>query len=214
MKFLWPALGVVPDGFNGVFVTPGYGMAYGIKNGMQWASDNGGYKGFEWDKFKKHLDLLQPYKDRCLFIAAPDKLADCKETIDMFNEYQPLLSEWSLAFIAQDGQELLDFPDTRLWSTLFIGGSSGWKDSSGAIDCIKRAQELGKQIHIGRVNRYKRYKLFASLYGSKDFTCDGTRLRFERDKAIADWLSMMRKEHNTNEEYQLRFPIFVCNYSG
>lgn len=214
MKFLWPALGDVPEGFDGVFVTPGYGISKGVKSGMPWASDNGGFNGFDYTKFRTHLDLLVPYKDTCLFVAAPDKLCDCKTTMDMFYKYQPMISDWNLAFIAQDGQELLDFPDESLWTTLFIGGSSNWKDSSGSIDCIKRAQAIGKRIHIGRVNRYKRYQLFAKLAGSNEFTCDGTRVRYERTKTIADWLSYMGKEHEVDESYQIHLPLLSSNCAG
>lgn len=67
------------------------------------------------------------------------------------------------------------------WTTLFVGGSTRWKLSEQAAGLIQEARGMGKRIHIGRVNWQRRYAHFARQEGSEDFTCDGTRTRFDKN---------------------------------
>lgn len=189
MKFLAPIGGFTDSAF-GILATPGLGVPAGIKAGLFWAADNQAFtKGFSPDMFFPWLEKLTPYKSTCLFVACPDKVGDAKATIELYNHWRPYFGSWPVAFVAQDGQENLPFPED--FAALFVGGSTIWKMSDAAIACIQRAQELGKHIHIGRVNWERRYKHFRSLPGSKEFTCDGTRTRYGRDKAIEDWKKYM-----------------------
>jgi hypothetical protein len=133
------------------------------------------------------------YRPLCLFVTVPDVVGDSSATIDNFWRWSPHFTGWSLAFAAQDGQENHDFPSSD-WGTLFVGGSTEWKEGLGAIECIKRAQALGKHIHIGRVNWWRRYALFRQIKGSEDFTCDGTRQRFEGiDRTKEAWAEYRRR---------------------
>jgi hypothetical protein len=139
---------------------------------------------------------MSTYFDKCMFIAGGDVVGDAKKTLEAFTVFH--FSGWSLAFCAQDGQEDLDFPPFG-WSTLFIGGTTEWKTSPAAVECIKRAQVLGKHIHIGRVNWGRRYRMFARLEGSEEFTYDGTRQRFDGiEKTIREWAG-----------YQAQPPLFT-----
>jgi hypothetical protein len=139
------------------------------------------------------LETLSTYKSTCLFITCPDVIGDAMATLALFKKYTDRFFGWPVAFVAQDGQEGLDFPPLHQWDCLFIGGSTTWKMSEAAIDCIVRARSIGKHIHIGRVNWYQRYKHFASLKDSEHFTCDGTRVRYERTKAIHAWRAYMKR---------------------
>lgn len=192
MLYLAPIGGFIDTDF-GILASPGsYGIPAGIKAGMPWAADNQAFtKGFDQAAFFPWLTTMVEYKDKCLFVACPDVVGDAKKTLELFDQYQSAFAGWPVAFVAQDGQEYLDFPNADLWHCLFIGGSTAWKMSMGAIDCIHRAQYLGRHIHIGRVNWFRRYKHFASLANSERFTCDGTRTRFEHTKAIEDWRKYM-----------------------
>lgn len=88
--------------------------------------------------------------------------------------------------MAQDGSENYDIPLSA--SALFIGGSTAWKESQAAIEMIQRAQGRGLHIHIGRVNYGRRYRMFSVLEGSEQFTCDGTRQRFEGiERTLKAW---------------------------
>jgi hypothetical protein len=193
MKFLYPSGGLEDNSF-GVMITPGrYGISAGIRCGLDWAADNQAFtKGFNPDVFFPWLNGLMEYRSTCLFVSCPDVVGNSNQTLDLFDKWCHSFAGWPVAFVAQDGQETKEFPDDRLWDCLFIGGSTKWKMSDGAIECIQRAQKLGKRIHIGRVNYYNRYRHFAQLDGSEEFTCDGTRNRFEgKDATIKDWKKYM-----------------------
>lgn len=200
MRYLYPAGGAIPDGFYGVLVQPSKYDIGEAKNGEIWAADNGAYAGFDERKYLHMLNKLAPFADKCLFVVVPDVVGDARKTINLFDEWHTRIN-YPLAFVAQDGQENLELPDTALWSTLFIGGSTNFKMSDAAIDLINDAVTLGKHVHIGRVNTWRRYSHFRSIHGSEGFTCDGTRIRFERDKAIRDWQKYM------DAPRQLRIPI-------
>lgn len=189
MRFLLPLGGVVDRRF-GIMTTPGHkNIPLGIKEGMDWAADNQAFNNkFDPARFFSWLETMLPYRATCLFITVPDKWGDAHETRRLFEIWRGWFSGWPIAFAAQDGQHHMPFPDGE-WAALFLGGSNNWMESVDAIQTIKRAQALGKHIHIGRVNWARRYKLYAQIRGSERFTCDGTRTRFDGSQnAIQAWL--------------------------
>lgn len=179
MKHLLAFGGITNSDF-GILTTPSHkGIPLGIVNGMSWAADNEAFtKAFAPDRYFAWLKVMLPYRDTCLFVTIPDKVGDAIETKRLFLQWYRTFEGWPLAFVAQDWQDEMEFPDPALWSTLFIGGTDRFKDSYAAVSCIQRAQALGKRIHIGRVNYWRRYQSFAKLEGSDEFTCDGTAHRF------------------------------------
>jgi hypothetical protein len=131
---------------------------------------------------------MLPYRSNCIFLAGGDIVCDAKATLETYEEFEHYFSPWPLAYVAQNGAEDLPIPDSC--SAVFIGGDTEWKCSMAAVSVIKRAQALGKHIHIGRVNWGKRYRIFRVLAGSEGFTCDGTRTRYDgRLKTLAAWHS-------------------------
>jgi hypothetical protein len=193
MIYLAPIGGFTDKDF-GILTTPGMrGIPEGIKNGMRWAADNQAFtKEFDPDMFFLWLKTMRKYKSTCLFVTCPDVVGNAKETLLLFKKYIHKFHGCPVAFVAQDGQENLEFPPDYQWDYLFVGGSTVWKMSEAAIDCIARAHGRGKHIHIGRVNFLRRYQHFASLIGSEYFTCDGTRVRYERTNAINEWRRYMK----------------------
>ena len=194
MRFLLPVGGQVDDRFAGILTTPGmYGIAAGITAGLPWAADNQAFtKGFDAGRFFPWLASMEPYRERCLFVTVPDVVGDAVATMTNWRLWQHLFNGWPLAFAAQDGQE--DLPLPVGYDVLFVGGSTEWKESPAAISVIKRAQAAGKRIHIGRVNWWRRYRLFRQIAGSEEFTCDGTRQRFEGiERAKAAWADYQRR---------------------
>ncbi len=152
-----------------------------------WAADNGAFSGqFNEKLFFSFLERMIPFQDRCLFCVCPDEMCNPTETLKKYNEYSGRIRSlgYKVAFVAQDGQENLDFPPEFDW--LFVGGSTEWKLGEGAIDCIKRAKDLGKKIHIGRVNSYKRLLHF---YPYDIETVDGNHLKYkpERKDDVVRW---------------------------
>ena len=202
MRFLLPVGGVVDHRFGILTSYKHKGVPVGIVQGMDWAGDNNCFRhGFKPDLFFPWLDSVKPYLKTCLFIACPDAVSDAIATLDLYRQWAFQIKKrgFPLAFVAQDGQEDLDFP--LVFDALFIGGSTEWKESEAAIECINRAQRLGKHIHIGRVNWYRRYQLFRQVRGSDDFTCDGTRQRYEGiEKTVEAWASYMERPYQRRLE--------------
>jgi hypothetical protein len=198
MKFLLPVDGVVDDRF-GILTSPAHwGIAAGICAGLPWAADNGAYSGaFDADGYLPWLEALRPYAAPCLFVLAPDAVGDAATTLERYREWVPRIRAlgFPVGFAAQDGVENLALPDD--FDALFVGGTTAWKLGSGALWAIHEAQRRGKHIHIGRVNYWRRYEYFAGLEGSDDWTCDGTRTRFEgRARAMAAWAGYQQRPYN------------------
>lgn len=182
-----------PDQF-GMIVTPSRdnnGSAIiRIKNGWRWICDNGAFKGnFDPDLFFGFLENMIPYRNSCSFVVCPDKFGDSDTTLQLFDQYAQRIKffNFPVAFVAQDGQDQKDFPVN--FDALFLGGSDQWRKSPGAAQTIKRAQKLGKWIHIGRVNSRKRIQYF-SLLNVDSF--DGTHLIYNHIKhrrQLIRWMS-------------------------
>ena len=172
-------------------------MTQAVKSGAIWAGDLGCLIGPDYVKkidFEKAflwLERMSEYGKNCIFIAGGDVVCDAKSTLETYEEFEHYFDGWPLAYVAQNGAENLPIPATA--SAVFIGGDTDWKCSMAAVAVIKRAQAKELHVHIGRVNHKKRYDAFRILSGSENFTCDGTRVRFERDKALRDWRNYERQ---------------------
>jgi hypothetical protein len=145
---------------------------------IPWAADNDCFNGFDPGRY---LDLLEAisYRSGCLFVAAPDVVADAAATLALFERWQPVLqSVWAtvdegdvepgqpvhqpVALVAQDGLERLPVPWEHL-QALFIGGSTRWKLGPHAAALIRQAKQHGKWVHVGRVNTLRRIQWFKAL---------------------------------------------------
>ena len=139
---------------------------------QHFAIDNGAYTNFSPRLFTNLLALHFERRALCRFVAVPDVPYDARRTLEVFDHWAPLLMNWPLAYVCQDGQEHLPIPWQHI-TTLFIGGSSDWKLSRHAIACIKTGKALGKWVHVGRINTAGRYEFFKNLGAD---SCDGTGL--------------------------------------
>lgn len=187
MKFLVPVGGVTDDAFGILATYKHMGVPSGIRAGLAWAADNCAYGGnFDAERFVAWLATMTPYRATCLFVVAPDVVGDAAATLARFWQWQPQLTGWPLAFACQDGQ----LPDAipPACDVVFIGGSTRWKLSESAMDCIRWGQAHGKGIHVGRVNWGKRYAHFRIMKGSEHWTTDGTRSRFDGvERTLRAW---------------------------
>jgi len=187
MKFLWPGGGVTHR--YGVITAPNHrDVVKDIQLGKVWAGDLGCLQGpkfvkrVDFNKLPDWLEMMAPFAGQCLFLAGADIVGNSQATFEAYQEFRHYFGNWPVAYVAQNGAENLPIPDDS--AAVFIAGmpmdnGGDWKDSLEAVSVIKRAQAMGKHIHIGRVNGWTRYSHFASLVGSEDFTCDGTRVRFD-----------------------------------
>lgn len=164
-----------------------------------WAADNdcftGNYVGD--DNYLAWLDSLSEYKGRCLFVTVPDVIGDGAATLHNFPVMARRLREsgWPVALVGQDGMENMEVP-WELCDWLFVGGSTAWKLGTGATRLIRQAQNCGKKVHVGRVNSYKRFALFAGLGCD---TADGTFLAFGPEKNAPKLERWIRETDNATQ---------------
>lgn len=120
-------------------------------------------KFYSNESFLKLLIYLSTFKEkeRIKFIAAPDVPFNSQETLkDYFNWY-PLIKNilnLPVALVTQDGMTF----DNLEWDkidAIFVGGSTEWKLGIESQKIIKKAQELKKWVHVGRVNTPDRFNL-------------------------------------------------------
>ena len=192
----------------GLLVQPGNRYHRRVHLYPTWAGDNGAFTtvagGFDPVKFRAMLaqpELLSA-KDTCRFIVAPDRLVvrangavtgDALGTLEQFPAWAAEIRQAGLpvALVAQDGLELwLARVRWDLVDVLFIGGSTEWKLSSGALTCVLEARRRGKRTHMGRVNSFKRLAL-ADSWGID--TADGTFLKFGMANNVPRMLTWFRK---------------------
>lgn len=165
-----------------------------IKRGRLFAIDNDAFGG----KFneKNFFSLLHRSKDlisNSLFVAVPDVLGSAENTLKLFPRYSNRIKKlgYKVAFVAQDGQDKLPFPD--MFDVLFVGGTDQFKLGAGARNCITRAKELGKKVHVGRVNSRKRCLYFNHLGVD---SVDGSKIKFKPNTVvykIIDWMKECNK---------------------
>lgn len=199
MRFLHPTGGSEDERW-GTICTPGTkGIPAAVRAGKPWAADNNAFtQGFYPRRFFEWLDQMMPYQSTCIFVVVPDAVADWVQTFYLYRQWAWRIQAlgYPVALAAQDGCEHQHWPAG--FNALFIGGSTEWKLGPGADVAIRRAQALGAHVHVGRVNYWIRYQHFRLMSGSDEFTCDGTRIRFERKKTLARW-----------SDYERMMPLFT-----
>jgi hypothetical protein len=143
----------------GILLAPANGntVASVVKTGLPWAIDNGAYSGFDEARFLRLLDRAQGQLG-CLFVVAPDVVADARATLAQWPWWSALIRSRGLpvAFVGQDGQEDLPLPDDM--DAYFVGGSTRWKLSQASADLCREAKRRGLPVHIGRVNSLRRLR--------------------------------------------------------
>lgn len=158
-----------------------------------WAMDNGAFSGFDEGAYIRMIEAYHPYHadhgyHGCLFVTAPDVVGDAACTLARWPFWSRLIRGLGLppAFVAQDGLT----PDRVPWdemATLFIGGSTAYKESADARTLCGLAKALGIWVHWGRVNGKRRYEL-AQMAGADSI--DGTGFSMYPDTNIpkaAQW---------------------------
>jgi hypothetical protein len=141
-----------------------------------FAVDNGCFHSFNPKRFTNLLKRHERLKCCCRFVVVPDQVGNSSATLSLWSQWQPLLHDWPLAFVAQDGQAAATVPWDQI-RCLFIGGTDSFKLGPGAAALIAMAHSLGKWVHMGRVNSVRRF-LYAQSLGVTSI--DGSGLaRFE-----------------------------------
>ena len=155
----------------------------------KWAGDNDCFNGnFDPIKFQTWLRKIYSCRERCLFITAPDVVANAEATIRQFPEWSEKIRSlgYPVAFALQDGVKESDIP-WDLCDAVFLGGSTKFKLSQEAIQLLLIAKEYGKWRHVGRINTIKRVTHFWNYADS----FDGTDFIFHPNESIKDTVYIM-----------------------
>lgn len=162
---------------------------------LPWACDNAAFSGFDEDAF---MAMLRQYQGRpgCLFVVAPDVVADARRTLDQWPWWAALIRSmgYPACFVLQDGQEKEPLPDADAY---FLGGTDALKESYVGSELCRRATATGKLLHVGRVNTRDR-TLWSAAVGAS--TIDGTGVSKWPDTNIPKLLRWMREAVNRERE--------------
>jgi hypothetical protein len=168
----------------GSYYTPDTIRSMGV-----WAADNGCFNE-QWDP-DHWLDWLHKMRDvpGCLFAVVPDKVADAEVTRQMFSDWAALVTDlgYRPAYVAQNGATCASIPWDDI-ACVFIGGDTDWKLGHQAEAITRHAKQLGKWVHMGRVNSLRRMRI-AESWGVD--SCDGTFLKFGPDINIRRLTAML-----------------------
>jgi hypothetical protein len=137
-----------------------------------FAIDNGAYARFNRDSFFALLDREREIRKRCLWVTLPDVVGSARRTLELWDRYRynEHLHGYRRALVLQDGIEDLPIPWDQV-DAVFVGGTTEWKMSDHAAQCVRCAQAMGKATHAGRVNTPDRWRHFEALGVD---TCDGS----------------------------------------
>lgn len=178
----------------GIMTQPGIGYSSDTLQRWVWALDNGCFNA-KWDPVK-WLAMLDKRRGvpGCLFAVVPDVVGDHAATLARWRRWLPevVARGYRPAFVAQNGCGVDDVPWDEC-AAVFIGGDDAYKLGSAAEQIVRRAKELGKWAHMGRVNSLRRLRIAA------DWGCDsvdGTFLAFGPDvntPRLVRWLEALKQ---------------------
>lgn len=169
----------------GLMIQPGMGMFTGGSLPLQfraWAADNGRFaKPDEWvaGDWLEWATGLRRYRERCLFMVAPDFVGDAAATLELSLPYLPTIRQlgYKAAFVSQNGACSALVP-WELIDCLFVGGDDAWKFSDASCALVSEAKARGKWTHCGRVNTLRRLQACAAHCFD---SADGTYLKYGPD---------------------------------
>lgn len=195
----------------------------GIDNG-RFSAD--GKRLFTWELFERLVKIAKAQVQtgdlkEIFFVACPDEPMDWAETYKMAVSEGGLrrINSWgapaSLVIQGKRGSPDFATPDNIPWGlvdSIFIGGDDWYKESPHAAECVQRAKELGKQVHMGRVNTPDRMRL-AWEWGVD--SADGTYLMQELAKAAQKVIEENPKgKKEPQEEYDRRIMGLLYDEGG
>lgn len=192
--------------FVGLLDSPGTLHLFSREEDVAWALDNGAFtrRGFRKRAFLRALEVMEPSRNRCLFVVSPDVVCDPEKTHNLFTVWGPRIQErgFPVAYVSQDGLELKDVPWDH-FRCFFVGGSTEWKLSPESVALCREAKKHGKWLHIGRVNSRKRV-LFCHHIGADSF--DGTHFGIAPTYA-ASWVLPMLRWLNSQPGLEIGYDI-------
>jgi len=161
-------------------------MAETSSEGIVWGMDNDCFNGFNRRSWLRMMLSLVGLPG-CVFVSAPDVVADHDATLGLWHEWQPqiFMTGFPAAFVIQDGATIHNVP----WETteaIFIGGTTEYKLGDAAAEIATEANRRELWVHMGRVNSYRRIR-YAQSIGCD--SVDGTMWAKFRDTYMANGLT-------------------------
>jgi hypothetical protein len=193
------AVGHAGPGFGRLLSPRQYSRAADTAHaGIPWAADNDCFQRLDAKAYRAMLDTIDGLPG-CLFVTAPDVVADPEATIAYYLHWEELLLDLGqpIAYVAQDGQRASVVPWDQI-GCLFIGGTTGYKLSAEAERLGREAKERGLWLHMGRVNSRRRFH-YAQAIGCD--SVDGTQFSMFRNRWLPHGLRWAA------EPYQGRFEL-------
>lgn len=183
----------------GVLMTPQNGNRM-CQIPLPWACDNSAYSKPDdrkfWNMVVEAWGMSTFYPP--LWIAAPDVVGNAAQTRRLFDlwvqcwEYELGFVPVELAYVLQNGQQVDDVPWDQIVA-VFVGGDDQFK-LCDSVPLIQHAKQLGKMVHIGRVNSQKRLR-FAVDQGAD--SVDGTSFSRFPDRWIEWGVRCVRNAEKT-----------------
>lgn len=163
-----------------------------VRAGLLYACDNDCFNGgLDTDAYIKMVNQASQQRSGCLFVTAPDVVAEAEPTLRSFDLWEPQLHLLGLpvALVGQDGLKSEDTPWDRM-EAFFVGGSTTWKEGPEARELVAEAIERGKWVHMGRVNKPPRVHYALSIGVD---SIDGTQHSWYADTYIPQTLSILER---------------------
>jgi hypothetical protein len=174
-----------------------------LELGLPWCVDNACFDATKFSQ-KRYLRLLE----KCLeaptapkFVTLPDQVGDHESTLFLFERWFRYLQpgRWAerlpFAFVCQNGLDDVGEVPWEFISAVFVGGDDEFKTGDFvAMELIPAAKEMGKWVHVGRVNTRNRLRWCVS---AEVDSADGSSLsRFPRVQIpkFARWLEELTQE--------------------
>ena len=163
-----------------------------IRPGETWAADNDAFLAWDEQRFVDMLVRIEGIPG-CVFVAAPDVVADARATMDRFWDWRIEIVGRGLpvALVAQDGLEDMDIPWIA-FDALFLGGTTEWKLSASSANLAREAKYRGKWLHVGRVNTRRRLR---QAYDIGADSIDGTGWSRFPDHYLRTMIPFVRSLH-------------------
>jgi hypothetical protein len=167
-----------------------------IPDDAVWCADNGRF-GKGWPGRATYLKWLAAHEymaDRCQFVLLPDVPFDMARSLDCSASYIADVAAlgFPVALALQNGAENMNLPWADI-DAVFIAGDTAWKLSPAAKDLSDQARQLGKWVHMGRVNTWRRLRYAAGIgCDSSDGTCF-TRAPDKNLERISRWQATDRR---------------------
>lgn len=195
---------IVNNPHIGAIITPDSDRPalYNLSHFRHWGADNGCFSStsrFDDIRYMYWLLSLRSFASNCLFATAPDVVGNHGKTWERSKPWLGAIRVlgFPAAFVAQDGFDGDQGVDWAMIDVLFVGGTTSYKLGDQARQAIRKAQDLGKKVHVGRVNSKRRVEIFNSL---KVDSIDGTFLIFGPDTNLPALERWMHSANNYRQE--------------